>query len=91
MSDEDKKIIRENISKLIRMGVEKGTEFGKSEISYDQLESWVKEIESMIAEVAIDSMEDCTKNYVSMLESELRHQEFLRRLRVQAFMNNLLG
>ena len=39
MSDEDKKIIRENVSILIRAGVARGIEFGKSEISYDRLES----------------------------------------------------
>lgn len=91
MSDENKKIIRENISILIRAGVVKGIEFSKSEISRDQLESWLKEVEDEVTKVAIDFMEEYAENCASIFESELSRQEFLRRLRVQAFVNNLLG
>lgn len=91
MSDDDKKKIRENVSILIRAGVAGGIALGKSEISYDQLESWVKEAEDEVTKAVIDSVEEYAENCASLLEAELRHQEFLRRLRVQAFVNNLLG
>ena len=91
MNDDNKKMIRENISILIRAGVVKGIEFSKSEISCDQLESWVEEAEGEVTKAVIDFMEEYAENCASLLEAELRHQEFLRRLRVQAFVNNLLG
>lgn len=90
MNDDNKKKIRENVSILIRAGVVKGIEFGKTEISRDQLESWTKEAEDEVAKAVIDFMEEYAENCASLFESELRHQEFLRRLRVQAFVNNLL-
>lgn len=91
MSDDDKKKIRENVSILIRAGVAGGIALGKSEISRDQLESWVKEAEDEVTKAVIDSVEEYAENCASILENELRRQDFIRRIRVQALVNNLLG
>jgi len=91
LDDDNRKITRENVSLLIEAGVIMGIQFSKSEISRDQLESWMKEAEDEVTKAIIDFLEEYTENCASFVEDELRRQEFLRRLRVQAFVNNLLG
>ena len=91
LDDDNRKITRENVSSIIEAGVAMGIHFSKSEISRDQLESWMKEAEDEVTKAIIDFLEEYTENCASFVEDELRHQEFLRRLRVQAFVNNLLG
>ena len=54
LDDDNRKITRENVSSLIEAGVTMGIQFSKSEISRDQLESWMKEAEDEVTKAIID-------------------------------------